>query len=393
MSVLHRFRWARSNVLRHRQPVALRFAHPCRHFSRVTLSHLLGARQRYVLKHIDRFRYIGEVIGHVAYAIGTATYFCTDMMMIRRGLILSSFTIIAFQCCYPAPQYLTMCWQVAYIIINSYQLAQLLGETPLPLTWEEAELHSLFSCRFLTESEVQPIMARGEWQWLIHGACLVEESSAVAPDRVFMITTGVCEASIAGNKVAELGPGSIVGEVALFSENVLAVHAMTVKAQGPVRCLAIPVAALRELFEGKPELKAKVERLFLNSLAASYSLICMEIPQQRYRAVMQAASDVGCKSAGAVAVFRNAHAIPEDMHNTLLQDEVPLSAQEEFRKELSKLQVTWEEFQEVEQQQEQQQQQSNEKLQSTEASSVSHSATLRLNANSHLRDGSSPSLA
>jgi len=353
MSLLLRFRSAtRAKSFRQLPHVSPALAFPCRKFSGSAISDLLGARQNFVIRHHEGIRKGATYLGHFAFVVATATYSFQDIVSIRIGAIASSSLVIAFQMCYPAPQYLTVFWQYIYIGINSWQLKRTFGETVPPLTWEEAKLHSLFSHRFLTESEIQPILALGQWHWLMHDARLIEESSSAAPDMIFMITSGECEASLAGNKLANFGPGSIVGEVTFVSENALA---MTVKAKGPVRCLAIPVAALGELLHGKPDLQAKVEQLFLNSLAGTSKQIYAEVQQQRYRAVMQVAAHVGCKAADAVATFRSTHAVPEDVHTKLLRDEVPVSLQEEFEKENLRVQVM--EVKEEEKRQQQRQQQ------------------------------------
>ncbi len=84
----------------------------------------------------------------------------------------------------------------------------------------------------------------------------------------FVIVTGEVEVRRGGRKMATLGPGSFVGEMALLSKEP---RAATVTALTPLDVLVITDRAFLELLNQMPELWIKVARALAERVASNES--------------------------------------------------------------------------------------------------------------------------
>src|ERR687883_986920 len=67
---------------------------------------------------------------------------------------------------------------------------------------------------------------------------------------MFVLLNGVVTVGIRGQRVRELGPGDVVGELALLTPDAL--RTARVRAKTPVRCLAIAREDFRKLLNAEP---------------------------------------------------------------------------------------------------------------------------------------------
>ena len=92
------------------------------------------------------------------------------------------------------------------------------------------------------------------------GQVLIEPSAKGSG--MFVVLEGTVTASTRGRRARELGPGEIVGELALLTAD--AQRTARVRAQTPVRCLAISRADFRKILTDEP----KVAIQLLETVAA-----------------------------------------------------------------------------------------------------------------------------
>jgi len=88
------------------------------------------------------------------------------------------------------------------------------------------------------------------------GELLIEQGSM--PYELFVIEDGTVEVVRDGEPIATLGPGDVVGEIALLGQHR---RMASVVAQTPVRALALHVDALQSLTSEMPELGDELRSL------------------------------------------------------------------------------------------------------------------------------------
>lgn len=106
----------------------------------------------------------------------------------------------------------------------------------------ELDYHDLAAvARWVDEVEIAP------------GDLLIQEGAL--PYELFMIEEGTAEVERGGTVLAKLGPGDVVGEMALILQER---RAASVRATSPVRALAISVEEFQEMAEEMLEIAAQI---------------------------------------------------------------------------------------------------------------------------------------
>lgn len=272
---------------------------------------------------------IGLVLGHGGYILGLLEYGVTDIIWLRIFAIGGCGMVVGYQLLQPRVQWISATWCFIYVAVNVFQLATSMGSPAAPLSWEEARLHGCFS-RHVTVGQFSKLLALGEWLWLVDGAILAEEGQTSRGSCLFFITEGSCDVSVGGRTVAQIGPGSVVGEASLlFAERAVSA---TVTSLDSVRCFAVPVAKVQELLEAEPELRVPLERIFMDTLAAKVVAMNEQVRARSYQAVLEVACTLDGRDgmAAGVAEYRSRHAVPDELHARLME-ELPQCAHKPFR--------------------------------------------------------------
>lgn len=258
-------------------------------------------------------------MGHLGYCLCFFEYAVTDILILRLFAVSGCTVVVLYALMQYRVQTVTVGWCTLYNLVNAYQIHLLVSDSPPRLTWEEERLHAHFE-KQLTATQFGRLMATGEWIWLMDGAFLSQESLGGSDRSIFFVASGVCEVAASGNQVAELGPGSIVGEVAVLSE---AGHpaTATVQARGPVRCFVAPARKVLGAMEEFPDLRLALRRLVTSSLASKLRAEVESSRQNRYKAVLELACSSGQRDAleSELEGYRQRHAVPAALHNRLLE--------------------------------------------------------------------------
>jgi trk system potassium uptake protein TrkA len=83
---------------------------------------------------------------------------------------------------------------------------------------------------------------------------------------MFVLLNGVVTVGIRGQRVRELGPGDVVGELALLTPDAL--RTARVRAKTPVRCLAIAREDFRKLLNAEPRVAVSLLETVAGRLAS-----------------------------------------------------------------------------------------------------------------------------
>lgn len=283
------------------------------------LSDIWHMRQHMVMKRQHLMSRISLVLGHGGYILGLMEYGVTDIVWLRLFAIGGCGMVVGYQLLQPRVQWISAGWCFIYVAVNVYQLASGMGSPPPALSWEEANLHSLFS-HHITAGQFASLLAVGEWLWLVHGAVLAEQGRDGCSSFLFFVVEGTCQVSVDGRSMAQLGPGDVIGEVAVLGDS--RSHDVTVTAQGSVRCFAAPVSQVRALLDACPELRPPLERVFMDTLAAKFATMNGQVKRYKYQAALEVACTLEDHTniASSLARFRSQNGISDELHIRLMGD-------------------------------------------------------------------------
>lgn len=271
---------------------------------------------------------LGVVIGNGGFMFGALEYGMTDIILLRCFAIMGCGSIILYQMLQPRLQYVSAGWNGIYVLTNIIQLKIAAASPPPELSWEEARLHELFE-KNISATHFFEILALGEWLWLVDGAVLAEEGASPEEAQLTFVTEGTCSVSLNGEKVAEMGPGSTIGELGMLVDGPVSA---TVAAAGPVRCFSVPIRSLRERLEAEPTLRAPLEKLFSGTLATKALAMDDTLPLQNYRAMLEVACtlDEFEGISEGVQEYRVQHGVSAELHAQLME-ELPQCVHKPFR--------------------------------------------------------------
>lgn len=290
-------------------------------------------RENFVMARFETMGKVSNSLGHAGYVMGLLEYGVTDIILFRIFAIGCGFFVAAFQFSQPRPQWITVAWMNFYAAINIYQLS-FDFEPPPKMSWEEEKLYTLHA-KHISAAHFYELLQVGEWLWLVDGAILTEQGADRSGARLLFIMEGTCNVVVGGQTVAELGPGSTVGEVGVLPtktvETIGTINA-SVAASGCVRCFSVPVKLVQERLEEKPKLRRHLERLFSSSLAAKAAAMGETAKVRNYKAVLEVACTLDEHDGISVGVedYRVRHQISVEVHEALME-EIPQCVHRPFR--------------------------------------------------------------
>ncbi|MGH3716910.1 MAG: cyclic nucleotide-binding domain-containing protein [Micromonosporaceae bacterium] len=106
----------------------------------------------------------------------------------------------------------------------------------------------------LAEGEMREVCRAGREVTVPEGWSLIWEKTPA--DKAYLILDGTAVVHAGGDKVAELGPGDLVGEMALRDHKL---RSATVSAASPLRLLHLTGEAFQDLYERVPSFRTAVD--------------------------------------------------------------------------------------------------------------------------------------
>jgi CRP-like cAMP-binding protein len=152
-------------------------------------------------------------------------------------------------------------WWGLLIIVTLARLAFGVGRRPgRSLTGEERIFHER-AVPGLSRGQVRRLLDVGRWREVIAGTTLTRAGERVT--ELGFISRGQVDIVVDGKKVAECGPGSLVGEIGMSTGDLATATAVCAT---PVRYLSFEAARLYRLLDGHVELQDAVELAIEKSL-------------------------------------------------------------------------------------------------------------------------------
>lgn len=193
-----------------------------------------------------------NLAGHAAYALLGCSYLTQDVLSLRALAVGSLVLTSAFQYFRPQPLWLPLRWNAVFIVINAAWIESIARERWLAhrLTDEEAELRrAVFADVPLIP--FRRLLQAGSWTTVQDGERLCTEGEPVT--RMFVITAGVASVCKDKCRFAYVGPGQMVGEIAmqqrLLGQQQPASATVTARGEGGLRAFVWDARKLESILQ------------------------------------------------------------------------------------------------------------------------------------------------
>lgn len=177
-------------------------------------------------------------------------YMVRDMAYLRAITILAASSTLPYFYFQATPLYSAMLWQVAFIVINAFNLTVLLLQRrPIKLSDEEQWLKQT-TLRLLKPRKIRRLMQRAEIHDVPPGEHLIHQGQELSA--LLLLLSGEASVKTDGQRRATLQPGDFAGEMSFISGKLTSAD---VVAEAPARYVAWPASTLERLYQRDPELK------------------------------------------------------------------------------------------------------------------------------------------
>ncbi len=177
-------------------------------------------------------------------------YMVRDMAYLRAITILAASSTLPYFYFQTTPLYSAMGWQIAFIVINAFNLtALLLQRRPIKLNEQEKWLQQT-TLRLLKPRKMRRLLQLAQTHDIDKGELLIEKGQEL--DALLLILSGQAQVEINQQQRATLYPGDFAGEMSFISSKLTSAD---VVAEKPIRYLAWPAHALERLYLRDPEMK------------------------------------------------------------------------------------------------------------------------------------------
>lgn len=156
-----------------------------------------------------------ENLSHLSYSLFLISYATRKMLWLRLMTIAAQALLVPFYYFRENPVMESVWWMLVFILINSGQVALLMWERKAIELEPEADMLYRRVFRALTPLEFKRLMGVGNWRSVAAGEPLIEQGKPVP--EMFVIATGKVGVKVDGAEVAQLGPGSFLGEMSFIS--------------------------------------------------------------------------------------------------------------------------------------------------------------------------------
>ena len=158
-----------------------------------------------------------DLTEHLSYLVIAVSYFLTNMFWLRTAAVVGlALEIVYFML---TRQSLTagLPWDIAFILINLYELALLLHEramAKLPAA-DAPLLRRAFDG--LDDAQIAKLLRAADWRDVKVGEVITRQDAPV--EALYFILSGRAKVEVEGQNVAQLEHGTFIGEIAYLTGN------------------------------------------------------------------------------------------------------------------------------------------------------------------------------
>ncbi|MCD1585616.1 cyclic nucleotide-binding domain-containing protein [Halomonas sp. IOP_14] len=192
----------------------------------------------------------------IANVLFCLAYIVRDMAWLRAVTILAALSTLPYFYFQSTPLYEAMTWQIAFIVINAFNLTVLLLQRrPITLNAEEKWLHkTTFS--LLNPRRMQHLLSRAETREIPSGGVLIEQNEELRA--LIILLSGSASVMVDGVKRATLYPGDFAGEMSFITGRLTSADVI---ANEPVRYMIWSATALERLYQRDADMKNAIHSI------------------------------------------------------------------------------------------------------------------------------------
>lgn len=204
----------------------------------------------------------GDAAGHVSYLIIAISYWLTNIFWLRITAVVGLCFEVAYFVIVSDALYTGIGWDLVFIAINLFHLARLTRER-LRL-YVANDDRSLLRTMFdgLDDAQIGMLLNSAAWHRAQVGEDLTVEGMPV--QALMLISAGQASVSVGHKTIAQVGPGTFVGEIAFLTGGVASA---TVTVTQPMRVLRIELTRLKTLLVIDHQIAGVLHRLLGADLA------------------------------------------------------------------------------------------------------------------------------
>jgi CRP-like cAMP-binding protein len=203
-----------------------------------------------------------NLLVHFANVLLLVSYSVRSMLLLRCFAVASALTVIPYYLAQQTVLWPPVLWGLVFTAINLYQIARLYAERrPVVLSADEQKLYDL-GFQALRPREFLSLVTIGQWRDARAGDRLLAEGERVSAVRI--ATAGEVEARRAGESLAVMKPGQVIGTALALTDTPSPVSASFIESG---RYIEWPLAQVRAFLDRHAELRLALQRHVNQDLA------------------------------------------------------------------------------------------------------------------------------
>ena len=211
---------------------------------------------------MDNFIAPTDLIEHLSYVLIAISYFLTQIFWLRVAAVAGLALEIVFFLVTKQSFTTGLPWDVAFILINLYELALLLRERAQSrLPGDDAFLLRR-AFEGLDDIQIAKLLRAADWRSFVVGDVITRQDAPV--DALYFILSGRAKVEVDGQVLAHLESGAFIGEIAYLTGN-LATAKVTIEEQA--RLLAFSRMRMAKVTAGDRQINGILYQVLGRDLA------------------------------------------------------------------------------------------------------------------------------
>ena len=203
-----------------------------------------------------------DLIEHLSYLILAISYFATRIFWLRVAAVIGLSLEITYFSITGISVYIGLPWDVIFVLINGYEIILLIQQRQQAKLPPEDAVMLRRAFDGLDDPQIAKLLKAADWRDVNPGDVITRQDAPV--DSLYFILHGRAKVEVDGKKVAELGDGSFIGEIAYLTGNA-ATARVTVEEKG--RYLAFSRVRIAKVTAGDKQISGILFQVLGRDLA------------------------------------------------------------------------------------------------------------------------------
>ena len=211
---------------------------------------------------MDNFIGPTDLIEHLSYVLIAVSYFLTQIFWLRVAAVAGLALEIVYFMVTKQSFTIGLPWDVAFILINLYELALLLRERAQSRLPSDDAFLLRRAFEGLDDIQIAKLLRAADWRSFAVGDVITRQDAPV--DALYFILSGRAKVEVDGQVLAHLESGAFIGEIAYLTGN-LATAKVTIEEQA--RLLAFSRMRMAKVTAGDRQINGILYQVLGRDLA------------------------------------------------------------------------------------------------------------------------------